>query len=194
MRVSDKLSMTEETVDFQSKKYKKSKLAKRCYAFYCDLILIGITQKLLVYTYIKAVEELLTTIPINIKYALVGNTFKLTLSTLTFTFFSYFMISLYINHGRTFGKAIFGLQVYSNEHESTSLTFMEVFLRTLSYTICYITGSFLFALAFITKNNRGIPDFLSSTEVITDEELEMKKQKQEIEHQYKDDQLELFVA
>jgi uncharacterized RDD family membrane protein YckC len=174
---------------------RKEKLKKRFYAFYIDLVAIGIIQKVLVYTYVKCINELLTSIPKFQKVTLLDHTWQLTISTLSFTFFSYFLMSLYLNHGQTLGKSLLGLRVYSSENTLGDLSFTESLLRTITYTACYLTGSFLLLIPFLKKDSKGLPDYFSHTEVLSQDEFLMKldAQKEEVDES-KNSQLELFIA
>ena len=154
-------------------KAREGKLKKRFYAFFTDLFIIGLLQKTLVYSYITFVNETFTQAPIAVKRSLLGNVGDLRLSTLLFTFFSYFLVSYYMGHGKTIGKTIFNLRVLSHEGPETELSFMEAFMRTLGYTTCYATGSFLFGIVLLRKDRRGLPDMFSQTEVITEEEMDL---------------------
>lgn len=151
---------------------RKKKLRKRIYAFGTDLFLIGVTQKVIVLSYISFINENFNQAPMHVKNSLLGNLGELRLSTLVFTFFSYFLLSYFLGHGKTPGKTLFNLRVFSHEGDPKELSFMEAFMRTVGYTTCYITGSFLFLIAIFRKDMRGLPDFFSQTEVYTDEEFD----------------------
>lgn len=174
---------------------RKEKLKKRFYAFYIDLVTIGLIQKILVYTYVNCINDLLTSIPKFQKVSLLNHTWQLTITTLSFTFFSYFLMSLYLNHGKTLGKSLIGLRVYSSESADGDLSFSESLLRTITYTACYLTGSFLLLIPFLNKDSKGLPDYFSHTEVLSEAEFEKK---QEFIEQNKENtnnnQLELFIA
>ncbi len=175
----------------------KGKLKKRFYAFCTDLFFIGIIQKALVLSYMVFVNDSFFKAPARVKEVLVDNLYQMRLQTLVFTFFSYFLISLYLGHGKTIGKTIFNLRVVSHEGDPYELSFMESFMRTMGYTTCYVAYSILFALVFLRKDERGIPDLFSQTEVLTDEEFEALQHKEE-ELQgsltEENDQLDLFAS
>lgn len=177
---------------------RKEKLKKRFYAFYIDLVAIGVIQKVLVYTYVNCINELLTSIPRFHKVSLLDHTWQLTITTLSFTFFSYFLMSLYLNHGQTLGKSLLGLRVYSSESADGELSFTESLLRTITYTACYLTGSFLLLIPFLKKDSKGLPDYFSHTETLSEAEFVLKMtEQQELKEeldQMNDSQLELFIA
>ncbi|MCF8059704.1 MAG: RDD family protein [Bacteriovoracaceae bacterium] len=172
------------------------KLKKRFYAFFTDVFIIGLLQKTLVYSYVTFINETFHQAPLSVRKNLINNIIDLRISTLLFTFFSYFLISYYMGHGKTIGKTLFNLRVLSHEGRAEELSFMEAFMRTMGYTTCYVTGSFLFALVFFRSDNRGIPDFFSQTEVITEEEflLYQEELSEQIEGPREDLQLDLFAS
>jgi|GEM_PF-3572688 len=157
----------------REKDNRKKKLKKRIYAFGTDLFFIGVIQKVIVLSYVSFINENFNQAPMRVKSSLLGNLGELRLSTLVFTFFSYFLLSYFLGHGKTPGKTLFNLRVFSHEGDPKELSFMEAFMRTVGYTTCYVTGSFLFFIAIFRKDARGIPDFFSQTEVYTDEEFDV---------------------
>lgn len=184
-------------------KAREGKLKKRFYAFFTDLFIIGLLQKFLVYSYITFVTETFIQAPTTVRQSLLGNVGQLRLSTLLFTFFSYFLVSYYLGHGKTIGKTILNLRVLSHEGPEEELSFMEAFMRTIGYTTCYATGSFLFGIVLLRQDRRGLPDLFSQTEVITDEEMELLLEEKELLAQYRKEtetyerqgtQLDLFAA
>jgi len=168
---------------------RKKKLQKRFYAFYIDLVAITFLQRFMVYSFEKGIKNLFPTMGHQIKSMLLENTWQLTLSTLCLTYFSYFALSLFLGEGRTFGKSLLGLRVYSIENTTPDL--LESLQRTLVYTGCYLLGSFLLLIPFLRKDAIGLPDMISHTKVLTDAEFEKA-----VENQNKtkvlNSQLELF--
>jgi uncharacterized RDD family membrane protein YckC len=197
-------SVSEPALEVSQERWEKAregKLKKRFYAFFTDLFIIGLLQKFLVYSYISFVSETFIQAPFAVRQSLLGNVAQLRLSTLLFTFFSYFLVSYYMGHGKTIGKTLFNLRVLSHEGAHEELSFMESFMRTVGYTTCYATGSFLFGIVFLRNDQRGIPDFFSQTEVITEEELELILEQEKLEElalqktdDNEGDQLDLFAA
>lgn len=187
----------------QWEKAREGKLKKRFYAFFTDLFIIGLLQKFLVYSYITFVTETFIQAPTSVRQSLLGNVGQLRLSTLLFTFFSYFLVSYYLGHGKTIGKTILNLRVLSHEGPEEELSFMEAFMRTVGYTTCYATGSFLFGIVLLRQDRRGLPDFFSQTEVITEEEMSLLLEERKYEAEYlersqnfeqQSTQLDLFAA
>jgi uncharacterized RDD family membrane protein YckC len=85
---------------------------------------------------------------------------SLSLMSLTFAYFSLFY---FVTNGRTMGKTFFGLQVKTTDGEE--LTLQQSMLRALAYFTCAITGSFLFALSYIRKDQKSLADVFSGTTV-----------------------------
>ncbi len=173
---------------------KKGKLKKRFYAFFTDLFFIGIIQKALVFTYVAFINNSFYRSSIDIKSLLVNNLWQMRLSTLVFTFFSYFLVSLYMGHGKTLGKTFFNLRVVSHEGEPQDLSFMEAFMRTMGYTTCYVAYSVLFCLPLFRKDQKGLPDLFSQTEVLTEEEFNLLYAQSASELGKETEQLDLFSA
>ena len=167
------------------------KLKKRFYAFYIDLVAITLIQKIVVFTYQKSIRELFPTLSLEAQSKLFDNVWQVTLSTLTLTFFSYFIVSMHLGNGKTLGKSLLGLRVYSPEN--TTPSFLESVQRTLVYTGCYLMGSFLLLIPFARKDSKGIPDMISHTEVVTEEEFQAIVSKSHGSHEGTA-QLELFKS
>jgi uncharacterized RDD family membrane protein YckC len=138
-------------------------LSKRLYAFNIDLVMILLMEKSLINLYY------LTTKQVNIFEFIHSNTLLLKpLDTvlLTVTILSYFTLSYYLFNGKTIGKSLFNLRVFSKGHLEISL--YNAFSRSLGYFTCMIPMNLLFVVPFLTKSARGLPDWLSETEVVTD--------------------------
>jgi uncharacterized RDD family membrane protein YckC len=78
--------------------------------------------------------------------------------------------------GQTLGKLVFKLKVKSLR--SSNLTLSESFMRSFGYLFCYLNFFLLFLIPFMTKEQKGLPDWISSTSVIN---LEEKKEYEENE-------------
>lgn len=161
------------------KKGTTSKIKLRIYAFFTDLFFIGLLQKVLVFSYVNFINENFHQVPISLKRNLLTSLSDMRVETLVFTFFSYFLVSLYLGHGQTLGKTLFKLRVLSFEGEPADLSFMEAFMRTLGYTTCYVTAMLnpilpflLFSIPVFKKDRAGIPDLFSQTEVVTEVEYQ----------------------
>jgi uncharacterized RDD family membrane protein YckC len=88
---------------------------------------------------------------------------SISLMSLTFAYFSLFY---FLTNGHTMGKSFFGLRV-KNEDDS-EITLNQSIYRALGYFTCAMTGSFLFALPFIRKDEKSLADVFSGTFVASD--------------------------
>jgi uncharacterized RDD family membrane protein YckC len=106
--------------------------------------------------------------------------------TLLTIMFSYFSIFYFVTNGRTFGKMLLGLSVKSAHEE---MTLNEAMIRSFSYFVCAMTGSFLFCLPFLRKDKRSLADILSKTNVVSDDEKVVVELKllEHIEHHIEED-------
>ncbi|MBH47557.1 MAG: hypothetical protein CME71_05255 [Halobacteriovorax sp.] len=138
----------------------------RVYAFTFDMMMIGITSKLVMLTYTSFLKNFFHQLRYQVQDSIATGLPVIHFSVLMTVFFSYFFLSLYTSEGKTLGKMVFGLRVYSKEKPELHLGLGESFRRTMGYLVCYATGLFLFALPMLRKDRRGLPDMFSSTEVV----------------------------
>lgn len=154
-----------------NKKEKKSYLTKRAYAFSIDFFLIGLINKAVIFTYANFMKTNFFYIPPEKQMTLMGNLYQLHFPLLFFIFWGYFLSALYLGNGQTPGKVALHLRIIDKDG-SQHLTMQECFMRTMGYFICVVSGFFLLALPYLTKDARGIPDWLSNTKVFTKKELQ----------------------
>ena len=183
-----------KTPEQDKKKLRKDFLKKRLYAFGIDLFAIAIMEKVLFFAFIDFANDYMTFASPSFKSSLWSDYYKVRFPLLFTTYFSYFFLSLYMSGGKTLGKTIMNLRVLSHEGDPDNLSLAESFMRSLGYFFCYVTGSFLFAIPFLRKDTRGLPDWFSQTEVLHEADYqqyleELKNQKDDI-----DPQLELFES
>jgi len=154
----------------RDKKSQKTFLRKRGQAFCIDFLLIGMINKAIIFTYVNFVKNNFFYIPHAKQVSFLGNLHQLHLPTLFCVYWSYYIISLYLGNGQTPGKIALHLRIV-DKNFGPHLTLPECVMRTLGYFITTITGFFLLALPYFTKDARGIPDWISKTRVFTKEEL-----------------------
>tara|TARA_R110002072_G_scaffold64203_1_gene159031 strand:- start:3152 stop:3745 length:594 start_codon:yes stop_codon:yes gene_type:complete len=177
-------------------------LKKRFSAFGIDLFIIGLIEKALWIGYFAFTNELFKFLPGQIKSALTFQTHSIRLPIILAVYFSYFLATLYMAEGKTLGKHIMGLRVRSHEGNPYELSFMEAFMRTVGYTTCYASALTFFMISLVRRDGRGIPDFFSQTETLTNEQFSyeiyhLRKAQREANENDKDnesDQLDLFAA
>ncbi len=141
---------------------KRELLRKRTYAFTADIFLISIINKLLITTYINLLEVIMYHYPIHIQRSLILSLNSIQTITLIAIFSLYFFISYSFGNGQTPGKAIFNIYV---KGKNEKLTTWECLSRTFGYFLCYALGLILYLVPFFRKDRRGIPDFISQTNV-----------------------------
>lgn len=147
--------------------YDKSQLFKnRIYAFTFDMFMVGLISKLVMFTYTSFLRSFFHQLRYQVQDTLASGLPAIHFSVLMTVFFSYFFVSFYTSEGKTLGKMMFGLRVYSPTQPRMALTLNESFKRTMGYLVCYATGLFLFALPLVRSDRRGLPDFFSKTEVV----------------------------
>lgn len=149
------------------------KRTRRINSFITDLLFIQIFQKMAIFAYIEFVNQSLFALPFAAKANLMGNLSQMRTTTMFLSYFSYFLVSAYLFEGKTIGKSLFNLRIVSKDREGRELSFKESVLRAVGYTISYIMLFLPFLASAFTKNGRGLPDFLSQTEVMTDEQYEL---------------------
>tara|TARA_R110000868_G_scaffold175888_5_gene413121 strand:+ start:1933 stop:2484 length:552 start_codon:yes stop_codon:yes gene_type:complete len=144
----------------------------RVYAFTFDMFMIGLTSKLVMLTYTSFLKNFFHQLRYQVQDSIAAGLPVVHFSVLMTVFFSYFFLSLYTSEGKTLGKMIFGLRVYSPQKPEIHLGLGEAFKRTMGYLVCYATGLFLFALPMLRNDKRGLPDMFSNTEVVFEEFFE----------------------
>ncbi len=96
-----------------------------------------------------------------------------------FTYFSYFLVASYLFEGKTIGKSIFNLRVVNKLERDGQIFFRDCLLRSVGYTLCYIMLFIPFLASAFGKEAKGLPDYLSETEVVTEEDFQQLLRDQE---------------
>ncbi len=160
----------------------KNILTKRVAAFLIDLGLIKYINKGFALSWESFLKSFFI-LPPEISQK-IGNLSKsLSILILPFIFISYFTFMHFLGNGKTFGKFICQIKIKENNGDAPS--FISCLLRSLAYSLCFFIGPFLFLIPFITKDGKGIQDWVSNTAVT--ESAKLKK-----EDMQKERQLELF--
>jgi uncharacterized RDD family membrane protein YckC len=153
-------------------KARQTLLRKRFNAFIIDLLVISIIRSFLIYTYIEFMTKYFRALTFDTDFLrnlyVVGNFLTITL------FMGYFICSYYISNGKTLGKLVFNLKIKSSRN--SELTISECFMRSFGYLFCYLNFFLLFLIPFMTKDEKGLPDWISSTSVIDLEEKEVMEE------------------
>lgn len=152
-------------------------LKKRVQAFTADMFIIVVTNYALTTAFTRFLKTVFFHFPIKTQLFLIHKFNMINSVTQLSIMFSYFSIFYFVTNGKTFGKMLLGLSVQSPAGE---MTLFESMKRSFSYILCAMTGSFLFALPFLRKDQRSLADIISKTTVISDEEKAKVKVKLEI--------------
>lgn len=150
--------------------HKEKLLRQRIYAFSIDLFAILSLNKILTVTYMGYLREFAWPMyrTFSDGHHLVQEAEILTMLIL---YTNYFLVSLYLSQGKTLGKTLIGIRVVGEESMG-KITLRQSFMRSLGYTLCYMGGLLLFGLPFLNRKNKGVPDWLSHTHVISEKQWE----------------------
>lgn len=148
-----------------------SMLTKRVYAFTTDMGIVVVTNYFLMAAFTRFVQTVFFHFPIKTQLILINKMQMMNSVSLLSLTFAYFSLFYYLSNGHTMGKTLFGLKVESPEGE---LTLKQSIMRSLAYFACAITGSFLFALSYIRKDEKSLADVLSGTTVVLDTPKDLK--------------------
>lgn len=138
-----------------------SLLRRRVYAFTCDLSLVVITNYFLMASFTQFIRTVFFHFPLNVQLFFFNKMATLSSISLMSFSFAYFSLFYYLTNGHTMGKSLFGLQV-KNEN-GDEITLKQAMLRSVSYFICAMLGSFLFALSYIRKDQKSLADVFSGS-------------------------------
>lgn len=142
----------------------QSTLRRRVNAFIVDLLLISMIRSICLYSYLSFMGKYFSA-PV-VDYDFFSNLFILGNFLTIVIFMGYFICCYYMGNGKTLGKLLFKLRVQSSKTNDSNLSLNECFLRSLGYLFCYLNFFILFLVVFVTKDEKGIPDWISSTMVV----------------------------
>ena len=129
-------------------------LSRRFYAYFIDLFLISLGNKIMLVTYLNFMDiyfPFLTP-------ALVKNLPQISLFSQYLTFVGYFSLSLYMSEGKTLGKLCTGLKVISNK-QGNPLSLAQCFLRASCALFSTIFLMLPYLLLLIRKDGRDFTIF-----------------------------------
>jgi uncharacterized RDD family membrane protein YckC len=139
----------------------KQLLRLRTWSFTADLFLIFVLNKGTIFAFRSFLKTVYFHLPGDAQMAVLKGLPAVDLLLMMVVFWSYFTISYFLGNGQTPGKMIFGLKTFSST--SKNMTLSESILRTSGYFFCYSTGIIFFAIPFMRKDRKGIPDWVSGT-------------------------------
>lgn len=141
-------------------------LKKRVYAFTADLGIVVVTNYFLMAAFSQFVHTVFFHFPFNVQLFLINKMAVMSSISLLSITFAYFSLFYYVTNGRTMGKTLMGLQV--KNQDGSELTIQQSMLRSFAYFTCAMTGSFLFALSYVRKDEKSLADIFSGTMVGVD--------------------------
>lgn len=163
------LKLVEKTNFSPSLPTRKATLKRRAYAFIVDLYAIVFINKFMAFTWNSAVNNFISNLAFGKYEAAKRLTSGIETISLPIIIASYFFFSYYLNDGRTFGKMLFNLKVYSN-NKNSQLTVLEALSRSVSYILYSYFFYLPFIINFLRKDMKSITDYVSQTTVMSDEE------------------------
>ncbi len=138
-------------------------LKKRVYAFTADLGIVVVANFFLMAAFKQFIHTVFFHFPFKIQLILINKMAFMSSISLMSLMFAYFSLFYFVTNGRTIGKTLFGLQAKNSD--GSELTLIQSMLRPLAYFTCAITGSFLFALSYIRKDEKSLADIFSNSTV-----------------------------
>lgn len=145
--------------------YMGKKIKKRISAFLVDITVIYFLKFFSLVIYLRTLGTFIGFVPIEKKENIFSNLYLLDNFLFIVLFIGYFICCFFLTNGKTLGKLLFNLEVKNSQGEETF--FDQYLLRTFAYLFCYLNGVFLLLIPLITKSGKGIPDWISGTEVVT---------------------------
>lgn len=152
--------------------------SKRVWAFNIDLVCIFFINKGVVGAFHSTIKNFYYQLNTQTQVAIEQNIHNISMLSFFIVFFGYFIFSYYLGEGKTPGKHFMGISAYPQrfqEDGDIQLTLKESFLRTLGHIVSLI---FIipFAVCLLNKEKKSVSDFISQTELLSDEELAKKQE------------------
>lgn len=156
-------------------------LKKRVYALTIDLAIIVATNKFLVMSFNQFIKTVFFHLPVKVQLFLIAKTSYMTSVSLLSLTFAYFSLFYFVTNGKTMGKTLFDLKVVNADN--SEMTLKQSMMRALAYLTCAFTGSFLFALSYIRKDEKSLADIFSGMYVVNDKKVTSVKEETGTEFQ-----------
>jgi uncharacterized RDD family membrane protein YckC len=167
---------------FSPLKLEKQKITqRRIYSFMVDFSSILVISAAIQTSYIMFVNEFLYSLKFQAKSALILENSPVQFSVFLLSFTAYFLYSLYVMDGQTFGKKVFNLRaikddfLFDEEVEDGEITLRDSFRRTMGYLACYMSFGAFFLFSIMSEDKRGLPDYFSGTRTVSEELIESIK-------------------
>lgn len=151
---------------------KKELLNKRVYAYLIDIIVIQVLNLALKFTFMNFLITSIPFIPLKMQIHASQMINFYSSFTMLMIGFAYMTLFTYLNHGKTFGKYLIGLQTINKDN--SPLTFKQAAIRSFGNCLSMMLGSLPFLFAYIHKEQRTMADFMAGTTVVS--ELKIHKE------------------
>lgn len=135
---------------------------KRINAFTIDLFLIFVLKEITVNSFVKSLDLIFFRFPFKVQYFLSTEFTVFTSITLLSIFFCYFTLFTFVTNGRTPGKYVMGLRVYTKSQE---ISLVQSMTRTFLNLFSVFTFCLPFLAVIMKKNHIGLSDYLAKTTV-----------------------------
>lgn len=163
--------MANEQKNFSLYFKRENLLRKRIAAFSIDLFAIIFITKSFLVSYSIFLKKFSLPIYMEIQPQWYWAYNRMELAALLSVYTGYFFLSLYLSQGKTLGKTVVGLKIISRENPG-EIYWWQAATRSFTYFMCYMMGMVLFALPALNRAQKGLPDWISSTHVISQEAWE----------------------
>lgn len=154
---------------------------RRIYSFMVDFSSILVMSAAIQTSYVMFVNEFLYSLKLQAKSTLILENSPAQFSVFLLSFTAYFLYSLYIMDGQTFGKKVFKLRavkddfLFDEEVTEGSISLRESFRRTMGYLACYMSFGAFFIFSIMSEDKRGLPDYFSGTRTVSEELIQSLK-------------------
>ena len=143
---------------------KINNLRARFYAFGIDLFAIALIQKALIISYFGFINAYFFSLSNSSLFLMKSNIRSVELPIMLVSFWSYFFISVYATSGKTFGKMMMNLEVYSPTDDAPPCIWQSITRATV------LTCSYLLILPMsfplFNKKRMSLADIISQTMIL----------------------------
>lgn len=143
---------------------KINNLRARFYAFGIDLFAIALIQKALIISYFGFINAYFFSLSDSSLILMKNNIRSVELPLMLVSFWSYFFISVYATSGKTFGKMIMNLEIYSPTDDAPPCIWQSI-IRATVLTCSYLL---IIPMSFplFNKKRMSLADLISQTIIL----------------------------
>lgn len=152
-------------------------LAKRISAFVIDLFTIILLKTAIDVSYAIFLNNFYFFLNLQQQNTLSSGNLPMHWTITMIIFWTYFIYCHYTLEGKTFGKMAMKIRTINDEFifiqkfKDYTPTLKMAFRRTLGYFVCYLSFGTFFGFSFFSEDQRGVPDYFSSSRTVSDEWL-----------------------